>query len=246
MDSAQTPERSKQSNTIKVVFVGAKNVGKTSIINRFHKDEFADEYSATVGIDLVTKSIKFGNTTVKVQLWDTAGQERFRCLIPGYIKKANAVVMVYDLTSAASFNEMEYWIGEVNKNKGSEVVIVVAGNKLDLAAKREVTSEEGMEFAKGHNVTFVEASAKTGENIGDIFNHIISAFVEPVSETSPGQDAAPQPTPQPNPQSNPEPNPQSNPVVIPQQPSGLTLQPSQHAGDPNQRPPVVNPKCCGS
>eukprot|EP00826_Nyctotherus_ovalis_P030128 TRINITY_DN2393_c0_g10_i1.p1 TRINITY_DN2393_c0_g10~~TRINITY_DN2393_c0_g10_i1.p1 ORF type:complete len:237 (+),score=82.49 TRINITY_DN2393_c0_g10_i1:153-863(+) len=234
MEPTNTPEKSKQAHTIKVVFVGAKNVGKTSIINRFHKDEFAEEYSATVGIDLVTKSIKFGNTTVKVQLWDTAGQERFRCLIPSYIKKADAVVMVYDVTAATTFQEMEYWIGEVNKNKAAEVVIVAVGNKLDMAGKREVTTEEGMEFAKGHNVTFVEASAKTGDNIPEIFNHIVSAFVEPVPE-APEQHETPQAASQPVPQ----------PTVpaMAQRPSGITIVPPQDA-DPGQRPPVINPKCC--
>ena len=214
----ESPEKINRGNVIKVVLVGDKNVGKTSIINRFNKDEFVEEYSATIGIDLVTKSIKYGNGKVKVQLWDTAGQERFRCLIPSYIKKAEVVIAVYDITNPKTFNELSYWIDEVNKNKVVDVMMVIVGNKLDLTEKRQVTTDEGIKFAKNHNSTFAEVSAKTGENIGKVFDQIIGALLKLEPEQ----------------------------VAIPPQPAGVSLQPSLHvpSANPDQQKSVRSKHCC--
>ncbi|CAD0016927.1 unnamed protein product [Aureobasidium pullulans] len=107
--------------------------------------------------------------TVRLQLWDTAGQERFRSLIPSYIRDSSVAVVVYDITSAKSFQQTRKWVDDVRGERGSDVIIVLVGNKTDLNDKRE-------EEAKKHNLMFIETSAKVGHNVKPLFKRIAQAL----------------------------------------------------------------------
>ncbi|KAF5952716.1 hypothetical protein HYC85_010660 [Camellia sinensis] len=149
----------------KLVFLGDQSVGKTSIITRFMYDKFDNTYQATIGIDFLSKTMYLEDRTVRLQLWDTAGQERFRSLIPSYIRDSSVAVIVYDVASRQSFLNTSKWIEEVRTERGSDVIIVVVGNKTDLVDKRQVSIEEGEAKARDLNVMFIETSAKAGFNI---------------------------------------------------------------------------------
>jgi len=132
----------------KLVFLGDQSVGKTSIITRFMYDNFDKTYQATIGIDFLSKTIYLEDRTVRLQLWDTAGQERFRSLIPSYIRDSSVAVVVYDVTNRASFLNSAKWIEDVRGERGSDVVIMLVGNKTDLQGKRQVSPEEGEKKAR--------------------------------------------------------------------------------------------------
>merc|ERR1719145_578532 len=149
-------------NKYKLVFLGEQAVGKTSIITQFMYDTFETNYQATIGIDFLSKTLHLDDRTVRLQLWDTAGQERFRSLIPSYIRDSSGAIVVYDITNRSSFNNTSKWIEDVRAERGNDVVIVLVGNKTDLADRRQVSSEEGEEKAKENAVMFIEASAKMG------------------------------------------------------------------------------------
>jgi Ras-related protein Rab-6A len=126
----------------KLVFIGDQSVGKTSIISRFQFDTFDDHYQTTIGIDFVSKTVPVDDGTVRLQLWDTAGQERFRSLIPSYIRESHVAVVVFDITNRESFESTAKWIADVRAQRGNDVVIVLVGNKTDLATERAVTTAE--------------------------------------------------------------------------------------------------------
>ncbi|KAL2234316.1 UNVERIFIED_CONTAM: Ras-related protein RABH1b [Sesamum indicum] len=149
----------------KLVFLGDQSVGKTSIITRFMYDKFDNTYQATIGIDFLSKTMYLEDRTVRLQLWDTAGQERFRSLIPSYIRDSSVAVIVFDVASRQSFLNTAKWIEEVRTERGSDVIIVLVGNKTDLVDKRQVSIEEGEAKARDLNVMFIETSAKAGFNI---------------------------------------------------------------------------------
>ncbi|POI26159.1 hypothetical protein CIB84_010091, partial [Bambusicola thoracicus] len=107
---------------------------------------------------------------VRLQLWDTAGQERFRSLIPSYIRDSTVAVVVYDITNVNSFQQTTKWIDDVRTERGSDVIIMLVGNKTDLADKRQVSIEEGERKAKELNVMFIETSAKAGYNVKQVSN----------------------------------------------------------------------------
>uniref|UniRef100_A0A915KSH9 Rab6 n=1 Tax=Romanomermis culicivorax TaxID=13658 RepID=A0A915KSH9_ROMCU len=113
---------------------------------------------------------------VRLQLWDTAGQERFRTLIPSYIRDSNVAVVVYDITNANSFHQTSKWIDDVRTERGSDVIIMLVGNKTDLADKRQVSTEEGERKAKELNVMFIETSAKAGYNVKQLFRRVAAAL----------------------------------------------------------------------
>ncbi|XP_039011890.1 ras-related protein RABH1b-like [Hibiscus syriacus] len=114
--------------------------------------------------------------TVRLQLWDTAGQERFRSLIPSYIRDSSIAVIVYDVASRQSFTNTSKWIEEVRTEWGSDVIIVLVGNKTDLVDKRQVLIEEAEAKALEPNVMFIETSAMAGFNIKAIFQKIAAAL----------------------------------------------------------------------
>ncbi|XP_065183854.1 ras-related protein Rab-6A-like [Sycon ciliatum] len=160
----------------KLVFLGEQSVGKTSLITRFMYDNFDNTYQATIGIDFLSKTMYLEDRTVRLQLWDTAGQERFRSLIPSYIRDSTVAVVVYDITNANSFQQTNKWIDDVRTERGQDVIIMLVGNKTDLADKRQVSAEEGERKSKELNVMFIETSAKAGYNVKQLFRRVAAAL----------------------------------------------------------------------
>ncbi|KAG0165646.1 Ras- protein Rab-6B [Apophysomyces sp. BC1034] len=156
----------------KLVFLGEQSVGKTSLITRFMYDTFDNTYQATIGIDFLSKTMYLDDRTIRLQLWDTAGQERFRSLIPSYIRDSSVTVVVYDITNRNSFLNTSKWIDDVRAERGTDVIIVLVGNKTDLNDKRQVTVDEGEKKAREYNVMFIETSAKVGYNVKPLFRKI--------------------------------------------------------------------------
>ncbi|KAL7321569.1 GTPase Ryh1 [Mucor circinelloides] len=171
----------------KLVFLGEQSVGKTSLITRFMYDTFDNTYQATIGIDFLSKTMYLDDRTIRLQLWDTAGQERFRSLIPSYIRDSSVCVVVYDITNRNSFLNTSKWIDDVRAERGTDVIIVLVGNKTDLNDKRQVTVDEGEKKAKEYNIMFIETSAKAGYNVKALFRKIGHALPGMESQSEDGQ-----------------------------------------------------------
>eukprot|EP00823_Brevimastigomonas_motovehiculus_P000360 TRINITY_DN10447_c0_g1_i1.p1 TRINITY_DN10447_c0_g1~~TRINITY_DN10447_c0_g1_i1.p1 ORF type:complete len:255 (+),score=52.01 TRINITY_DN10447_c0_g1_i1:91-855(+) len=160
----------------KLVFLGSESVGKTAIITRFVYDNFESTYKVTIGIDFVSKTMYLEDRIIRLQLWDTAGQERFRSLIPSYIRDSSVAVIVYDITNRASFLNVDQWIEDVRTERGTDVVIMLVGNKTDLQDKRQVSTSEGEAKAKDAGVLYIETSAKAGFNVKALFKRLALAL----------------------------------------------------------------------
>ena len=153
----------------KLIFLGDQGVGKSCILNRFMNNTFTEEYQATIGLDFQSKNVQIDNQDIHLLLYDTAGQEKFRSLIPMYTRDANIILLVYEVTSKDSFLHLNHWLNDLTTVKKDEVIFVVVGNKTDLEDKREVSREEGEQFAKDNDYLFAEVSAKYGEGFEDLF-----------------------------------------------------------------------------
>jgi len=164
----------------KVVLLGDTGVGKTSVALRFVQDAFTTRTAPTVGASFLTKVMLVEDCKIKLRLWDTAGQERFRSLAPMYYRQACAAVIVFDITREDSFHKMCDWVRELQINLAEEIILVVVGNKkTDLEQLRKVSKANAEEYARSIGaLKYIEASAKTGEGIGDIFLHIAQRLNE--------------------------------------------------------------------
>lgn len=154
----------------KIVVIGKSAVGKSAIMIRFTDDRFVENYLTTIGVDFKFRSLKLNNITFRLQIWDTAGQEKYQSITKTFYKGANAVLLVFDLTSKKSFEEMKnIWLEEAYKSCDPDVQFVILGNKMDLVNDREVLKSDVENFVEGKDILYFETSAKSGENVEKAF-----------------------------------------------------------------------------
>ncbi|KAM6498597.1 GTP-binding protein RAB5 [Amanita muscaria] len=157
----------------KLVLLGESAVGKSSLVLRFVKDQFDDYRESTIGAAFLTQTVTLEDqTTVKFEIWDTAGQERYKSLAPMYYRNANCAVVVYDITQASSLDKARTWIRELQRQADPSIIIALCGNKVDLAARRQVLQEEAKKYAEEEGLMWMETSAKTGEGVTEVFTAI--------------------------------------------------------------------------
>ena len=164
-------ESQNESLKFKLIVVGDQNTGKSCILNRFANEIFEENYQATIGLDFLNKIVNINGQKVHLVLYDTAGQEKFRSLIPMYIREAQIILLIYDITSKESFESIPKWFSDVLNVKNDEAIFALVGNKIDLNDKRVVSFEEGKKLANEKNIIFEEVSAKDGHNFNELFNN---------------------------------------------------------------------------
>lgn len=158
----------------KIVLLGDVAVGKTAIASRFCKNTFIEHHLNTIGGAYLLQKVVLGNgAIVKLHVWDTSGQERFRAMTNLYYRDAQVAILTYDITQKESFNNLSYWTEQLDyKVKNENMIICLAGNKVDMENQRVVSKAEANDFAQSNNMIFYETSAKTGQNINELFNAI--------------------------------------------------------------------------
>ena len=162
----------------KIIIIGDTCVGKSNILSRYLKDEFREDSKNTVGVELGTKFLKIKGVGAKIQIWDTAGQERYRAITSSYFKGSHGCFIVYDITNESSFENVDKWFEQVQKDASKDVSIILVGNKCDLENQRKISREKGEEKAKNLNSSFFETSALSNINIDDIFNEMVNNIYE--------------------------------------------------------------------
>lgn len=168
----------------KVVVLGSQAVGKTSVVIRYVGGMFSKAVSPTIGASFFTYKLTLNNYRMKLQVWDTAGQERFRSMAPMYYRKANAAMLVYDITSEDSFYDIKDWVSELKKNVDTPIVMCLVGNKNDLEESRQVNVKEAQEYADSIGALFHETSALKNVGVEEAFLQVAQQLVK-LYESSP-------------------------------------------------------------
>ena len=162
----------------KLLLIGNSSVGKSSLLVRFVDDIWEENFVPTIGVDFKLKTLEIDGKKVKLQIWDTAGQERFKNITASYYRGGNGVLVVYDITDRDSFNNLNSWLIEIEKNANKNVFKLLIGNKNDLESERKVSYNEGKEFADSNGMQFIETSAKTSDKVYDAFKLLTNEIIK--------------------------------------------------------------------
>ena len=163
-----------------ILLLGNSTVGKTCLIERYANGTFREEYINTSGMDFYSKNVIIDKKNVYVKLWDTAGQERFKALTPSYLRNAEGVMVVFDITSSESFEGIKDWLDSIKTyfgEKSMTIPIIIVGNKIDLEDERDVEKNDAIKFANEYNYKYFEVSAKTGEGVDDAISELIKQIL---------------------------------------------------------------------
>ncbi|NWT95488.1 RASEF protein, partial [Urocynchramus pylzowi] len=174
----RTPKYPSTEKAYKIVLAGDAAVGKSSFLMRLCKNEFQGNTSATLGVDFQMKRLIVDGEPTVLQLWDTAGQERFRSIAKSYFRRADGVLLLYDVTCEKSFINVREWVDMIEDATYENIPIMMVGNKADL--RQDVTEQGqkcvpinyGEKLAMTYNALFCETSAKDGSNIVEAVLHL--------------------------------------------------------------------------
>ncbi|CAF2123051.1 unnamed protein product [Rotaria magnacalcarata] len=153
----------------KLLLIGDSGVGKTCVLLRFCDSAFSTTFISTIGIDFKIRTIDLDGRKIKLQIWDTAGQERFKTITTAYYRGAMGIMLVYDITSEKSFDNIKNWIRNIEEHASAEVERMLIGNKCDMQDKRQVSREKGEHLATEYGIKFMETSAKGNINVDEAF-----------------------------------------------------------------------------
>ncbi|MCE7740734.1 MAG: GTP-binding protein [Candidatus Heimdallarchaeota archaeon] len=169
----------------KTIIVGSPGVGKTSITLRFATGTFRERYLPTIGVEFSVKDIEVQGKQVKLQTWDTGSHDRFSYVRPLYYKGSYGVLVVFDIASKESFENLDKWFEEVYSNCEEIIPAILIGNKADIEADRQVSKEDALDYAEKkrafyelHEIPYFEVSAKSGQNINDIYYRLTDMMIE--------------------------------------------------------------------
>ena len=157
-------------HNFKFIVIGSSGVGKTSILKRLIDDQFSPDNVSTIGVEYMSTVVEIDGQAVKLQIWDTAGQEKFRSIAKSYFRHAVGVVLVYDITDRKSFDDLSLWLNDVHSLCDPNASIIMIGNKLDISSQRAVSTSEAQSFATNHQLSYIETSARGGDNVVEAFN----------------------------------------------------------------------------
>lgn len=159
----------------KLVMVGNSGVGKTSLVQYEIQNTFKNESESTIIFNHLFKNYSIFDKIVRLQIWDLCGQEEYQSSIKSFYKSSLCNIIVFSLDDLESFNMVNRWIEDIKDNHNSDdYILVLIGNKTDLEKERVVSKEKIEEFCKDNQIeNYYEASAKTGENVHEIFKDLV-------------------------------------------------------------------------
>lgn len=178
-----------KSYLFKYIIIGDSAVGKSCLLLQFTDHRFKPDHDLTVGVEFGSRTVTLSGTSVKIQVWDTvfpiqAGMESFRSITRGYYRGAAAALIVYDVTNRTSFSHVQNWLKEARENGNQNLIILLVGNKTDLASSRTVSVEEGRDLARMNGLLFLEVSALTSANVEDAFFLVGTRILERLEQGS--------------------------------------------------------------
>ncbi|KAL1291873.1 ras-related protein RABB1b [Arachis stenosperma] len=166
----------------KYIIIGDTGVGKSCLLLQFTDKRFQPVHDLTIGVEFGARMVTIDSRPIKLQIWDTAGQESFRSITRSYYRGAAGALLVYDITRRETFNHLASWLEDARQHANPIMTIMLIGNKCDLSHRRAVSKEEGEQFAKENGLLFLEASARTAQNVEEAFIKTAAKILQNIQE----------------------------------------------------------------
>ncbi|MFW9876195.1 MAG: Rab family GTPase, partial [Candidatus Thorarchaeota archaeon] len=167
----------KREWALKLAVLGDPAVGKTSLINKYITGSFKENYTPTLGVNIVSKDIKLEefNSKIRLLLWDIAGQDKYELTRRSYFQGCVGALLIYDISRYSTFEHITTkWLEDFKKFSTSNGVYILIGNKSDLSDSMKVSYEEGKSLSQDINAAeFIETSAKYGDNVEEAFKKLV-------------------------------------------------------------------------
>ncbi|MFN8489224.1 MAG: Rab family GTPase [Caldilineaceae bacterium] len=165
----------------KVCLLGDFAVGKTSLVRRFVYNRFDDQYLSTIGVKVSRKTVAVPRQSevleLTMMLWDLAGSQEFNQVRASYLRGVAGAVLVCDLCRAYTLDGLHVYLEELAKSN-AHPALIIAANKMDLAAQHELQAAQVEKFAAKLNAPFYLTSARQGEGVEAVFRHLGKLLVE--------------------------------------------------------------------
>ncbi|MCK4280829.1 MAG: GTP-binding protein [Candidatus Lokiarchaeota archaeon] len=161
---------------LKICLLGEAKVGKTTLVYRYIENKFRTDFRSTLGVNLLKKTVKIGDSTIVTQIWDLGGQEPFKKLRKLYLEGAEGALLLFDVTNQQSFIKLEEWILSFREVHGNKPVVLI-GNKIDLKENIIIDQSQAERYASENNMSLVLTSAKTGENVEKAFVDLLKRII---------------------------------------------------------------------
>ena len=166
----------------KYIIIGDTGVGKSCLLLQFTDKRFQPVHDLTIGVEFGARMITLEGKQIKLQIWDTAGQESFRSITRSYYRGAAGALLVYDITRRETFTHLSSWLDDARQHSNKEMTIMLIGNKSDLDHRRQVSFEEGEQFARENGLVFLETSAKTADHVEEAFVATAKAIYKKIQD----------------------------------------------------------------
>ena len=173
---------SKSDYRFKIVLIGNSGVGKTCLVNRAKKNIFLLDEKSTLGIEFYNINVRIHDKIINLQVWDTCGQEQYKAITKNYYAKTSLAIIIYDISSSKSFNDLKEWIQDLKRNTNPNIHMYLVGNKNDVN-EREVKKEIAESYSKKEGfINYIETSAESGENCKQLFIQIAKFLYEDLNK----------------------------------------------------------------
>ena len=162
---------------LKILLIGDSSAGKTGLILKYVDGYFPSIYVPTIGVEFKVKKININGIDLNLQIWNTAGEERFRGITKNFLKGADGIIFLYDITNRRSFENLKNWLFQSEESKENFKKIIV-GNICESENNRQVSKETLQNLCQKKNIQGMEVSAKNGTNVNECFELLAKLIIE--------------------------------------------------------------------
>lgn len=163
----------------KILVVGEKNVGKTTLIRRYVDGKFMEETMATIGVDFSLKTVSLSKDSetedeneITLQIWDIAGESRFRAILPSYVVGTEGAILAFDATEDSTLQKLRDWIEILNKYSTKTLFFILISTKNDIVNFNKKNVIKKFKEDNPQIKFYLPTSSKSGLNIDEIFQMV--------------------------------------------------------------------------